>query len=392
VSITHFEYYGIGSSSPSYIRMSLTELAVNIVTDWMPGVPPEMARGFTDLLDRTLKPEVGSSPKLWAVEPFVDSFENQWKQVTSWILGVAFCRKIIEMEGYPWWAPVSAFKNPGRSKKTSTHYWQTKLSVNDCEVRRPNAHMLFPDYILAKTTGAGSYDVSFAESKATDAGLKKRATPPSDWRAQSQNANFYFKKKKQLVTQRLLVATRVNPKAVRPQNRRVIVRAWNSREPDNQVTQDTFRNLLQLHYLGICVQLRLAENARQLGLTNDAEEGRVRRQGPLPGDADAVQRDAFRELSVAEFKSETIERLGGARVFFPERTPEFTVGDRRIRVGLTESALDVMQWLQGTMNVDGDRIIAGLAREAGHLHELAGTGADVVVRGDGVVGQLVRVG
>lgn len=389
MSIIYFEYYGVGSSSPSFIPMSLTELAINIVTDWMPGVPPAMARGFTDLLDKTIKPEVVSSRNLWAVQPFVDSYENQWKQVTSWILGVAFCRKIIEMEGYPWWAPVSAFKNPGRSKKTATHYWQTKLPVNDCEVKRPNSHMLFPDYILAKSAGVGSYNVSFAESKATTAGLKKRTTPPADWRAQSQNANFYFKKKKQLVTQRLLVATRVNPKAVRLQNRRVIVRAWNSREPDNKIAQDTFRNVLQLHYLGICVQLRLAENARQLGLIDDGEEGRVRKQGPLPSDADAVQRDTLRELSVSEFKSDTIERLGGAHVFFPERTPEFTVGDRRIRVGLTEGALDVMHWLQGTQDVDGDKIIAALAREAEHLHELASAGVDLVVRSDGVVGQLV---
>jgi hypothetical protein len=389
MSITNFEYYGVGAPAPTIIPMSLNEIAVNIVTDWMPGVPPEMARGFTDLLDRTLKPEAGSSDNLWTVERFVDSFENQWKQVTSWILGVAFCRKVIETEGYPWWAPVSAFKNPGRAKKTSTYYWQTKLPVKDCEVKRPNPHMLFPDYILAKSPSAGSYDVSFAESKATTAGLKDRATAPADWRSQSQNADFYFMKAKQHITQRLLVATRVNPKAVRPQKRRVVVRAWNSREPGNEVAQVTFRKIVQLHYLGLCVQLRLTENARQLGFIEDAGEESKRTEVLLPGRVDAVQYDILRERSVSEFNSDTILRLGGARVFFPVRTPEFAVGDMRIRVGLTERAVEVMHWLQGTTDVDGDGIIAGLVRESGYLHELASASPDLVVRSDGVVGQVV---
>jgi hypothetical protein len=194
---------------------------------------------------------------------------------------------------------------------------------------------------------------------------------------------------KQHITQRLLVATRVNPKAVRPQNRRVVVRAWNSRESGNEVAQETFRNIVQLHYLGLCVQLRLAENARQLGFIEDAEEEGKRREVLLPGGVDAVQPDILRERSVSEFKVDTILRLGGARVFFPVRTPEFVVGDMRIRVGLTERAVEVMHWLQGTADVDGDKIIVGLAREAGYLHELAGASPDLVVRSDGVVGQVV---
>jgi hypothetical protein len=45
VSITYFEYHDVGSSLPIFVPMSLSELAVNIVTDWMPGVTPGNGTG-----------------------------------------------------------------------------------------------------------------------------------------------------------------------------------------------------------------------------------------------------------------------------------------------------------------------------------------------------------
>ena len=79
---------------------SLLQLATNVVTDWMPGVPNSLALAFSDLLGEMLKVESVEGDELWIVAPRMTGFEKQWKLVTSWILGVAFCRKVIEDLGY----------------------------------------------------------------------------------------------------------------------------------------------------------------------------------------------------------------------------------------------------------------------------------------------------
>ncbi|MBU4274075.1 MAG: hypothetical protein L6406_10600, partial [Desulfobacterales bacterium] len=110
----HFDYHGITSSRSRPIPASILELATNIITDWMPGTPNSLARGFVDLLSTIIDTVRINGNDQWTLRPRVAQFEKQWKQVTSWILGVAFCKRIIAMEGYPWIAPVSAFVSQGR--------------------------------------------------------------------------------------------------------------------------------------------------------------------------------------------------------------------------------------------------------------------------------------
>lgn len=186
---------------------------------------------------------------LWIVAPRMTGFEKQWKVVTSWILGVAFCRKVIGDLGYRWWAPVSAFS--GSSRSTSTPYWT--LPPTACAIERRNSSRLFPDYVLARVKpGVSGYEISFAESKGCKYSLEKLTSAPVDWKSQSENARFIFRGVPQIITQYLLIATRIYPIGKRTRTRRIQVRTWNSKVPDAEVTLDALRGVLIAHYFGVC--------------------------------------------------------------------------------------------------------------------------------------------
>lgn len=119
VQSAKYDYYPLASTTSNRPSVTLLQLATNMVTDWMPGVPNSLAAGFSELLGGTLKAEKIDIHDLWTVQERMTGYEKQWKQVTSWILGVAFARKVIDYFGYPWWAPVSAFSGKQRITHTS---------------------------------------------------------------------------------------------------------------------------------------------------------------------------------------------------------------------------------------------------------------------------------
>ncbi|MEA2174430.1 MAG: hypothetical protein QOD00_2022 [Blastocatellia bacterium] len=390
MSDTYFEYYAIGTSTAQQVPVSLDELALNIVTDWMPGTPSPLARGFSDLLAKTLTPITFGSDDYWTVDPYVEGFDNQWRATTSWVLGVAFCRKVVEMEGYPWWAPVSAFKKPKLSVAHINH-WQSKLPVSNCEVTRPNANTLFPDYVLATISSSSSsgYAISFAESKGSPLAIRQRNAPPTDWQAQSKNAEFIHLATKYSVKQHLLIATRVNPRAVKAENRKIIVRAWNSKLPDSQVPFETLRHVVLIHYLGICVQLGMTANAHLLGYNESSE--RMNETGgaePTTGQISLQERQRLINFSRGELSTQS-NLLGNAAFFFPEQTPPFAVGDRVVQIGLTEGAIDLINWLQGLREDSGPELISRVRMEAHRLKEVASGRPNLIIRSDGVVGAIL---
>jgi hypothetical protein len=56
-------------SPPAGAKPSATvlQLATNVVTDWIPGVPNSLASGFSELLGEMLKPENIDGEDLWIV-------------------------------------------------------------------------------------------------------------------------------------------------------------------------------------------------------------------------------------------------------------------------------------------------------------------------------------
>jgi hypothetical protein len=375
-----YDYYPIPPATGSRPVASLMELAINVVTDWMPGVPNSLALGFSGLLGEMLKVEEVDGDDLWIVGPRMIGFEKQWKLVTSWILGVAFSRKVIEALGYPWWAPVSAFSSSSRS--TSTPYWTFDLPPSDCAIERRNASILFPDYVLARAKPGGSgYAISFAESKGCKASLEKLAVAPADWKSQSENAKFIFRGTSLPITQYLLIATRVYPLGKRPKTRRIQVRAWNSTAPDAMVPFAAFRDVVVAHYFGVCERISLPANAHLLALRNYTPEEDDQRKRVLEVTA--------RLLGTARQELRR-EQVGEVWVYFGPRESRFKVGEMTIRIGLSEPAVKLVQGLQQPQQRDDEGLIQLFDREIAATRRLLGSEENFFLRNDGVIGVWVN--
>ena len=361
----NFEYQSVGSTAAVIRRVSLLRLATNVVTDWMPGVPNSLAHGFVDWLGNVVKAEsvltVGKNG--WVVQETVAGFEKQWKQMTSWMLGVAFCRFVAEIEGYPWWAPVSAFTAAKRKTKVSTDYWIRYLRVARCRIQTPTPALsrLYPDYVLArKRKSSPLSEISFVESKGDKRPLKNLTVPPGDWRSQSKNAEFVYNNVPMTAARHLLVATRVNPNAKDPKTRKIQVRAWNSRDPDSRSTESAFRAILAAHYIGVCERLDLTGNAELIALNCllDALETNGEGLSRLPEHAAEIRDFDFLRGRREELSGIAREELQirGTRTnlliyYNPTRAP-FTVGDNAMQIGLSQFAMDVIGWLQGRANAN----------------------------------------
>ena len=359
--------------------VTLLQLGVNVVTDWIPGVPNSLASGFSTLLGEMLKAEKLDADDFWTAHQQMTGFEKQWKQVTSWILGVAFARRVIEELGYPWWAPVSAFSSKRRA--TLTPSWTTlDLPPNKCVVEKDNSSKLYPDYALARLNPSGSgYQISFAESKGCEKALERLTTPPPEWKKQSRNAKFKFDGVPQSVTQYLLIATRICPDRKITRKRRIQVRAWNSMVPEEQVKFAAFRDVVVTHYFGVCERIGLSANAQLLALRNYSPvqaEDQTQRQLLLltEGLLGTTPQEARRE------------QVGDMTIYFGPRASTFRVGDTAIRIGLTEPAMKLVSSLQQPQQFMDERMLHRFESEIAEAGRHFIADDNVFVRNDGVIG------
>jgi hypothetical protein len=298
--------------------------------------------------------------------------------VTSWILGVAFARKIIEELGYPWWAPVSAFSSKRRA--TLTPAWTLDLPPSKCVVEKDNSSKLYPDYALARLNPSGSgYQISFAESKGCDKVLESLTAPPPEWKKQSRNAKFKFDGVPQLIAQYLLIATRIGPDRKSTSKRRIQVRAWNSMVPENQVKFAALRDVVITHYFGICERIGLPANAQLLALRNYSPkqaEDQSQRQLLLVTE---------RLLGTAPQEARR-EQIGDMPIYFGPRASTFRVGDTAIRIGLTEPAMKLVSSFQQPQQFTDERMMHWFESEIAEVRRHFASDENVFVRNDGVIG------
>lgn len=400
----NFEYYGIGKIAGEAKNATLLQLATNIVTDWMPGTPNSLSHGFSDLLASTIKGErlFSSDKKNWIIQPEVDLFEKQWKQITSWILGVAFCRKVIETEGYQFWAPVSAFTSAKRKTKVAVSYWKSFFDETQCVIDPVplSGSNLLPDYVLGRINPiTGSREISFAESKGNKISITNLSVPPISWRNQSKNAQFIFRKVPYAATQNFVIATRVNPKGVYAKTRKIQVRAWNSRNPENEVPDSVFRVILMMHYYGVCRRIGMEANAELIVLSNlirtlverlevqnqDFDQVTLKRTiDNLHAEIDALSDQASAEIQELPILSNTNLVMYGN-----SNRPAFPLGDRQMRVGLNQIAIDAIKWLQGDYHdFSIDLLFKEGIRNSTDESQLSEE-MDFYVRNDGVVSNWV---
>jgi hypothetical protein len=339
-----FDYYPVGSSTPVSESVSALELAKYIASDWMPGVPPESQNALATVLRSVLRP-VGAR---WCVSPDLAFTDRQWKGTTSWILGVAFARFVIEKESYPFWLPVSACTPSTSPFRPDTGEWTTDRAREWHTVyRSSDARSRFlPDYLVCRQANDGTFEYAFVESKGTARRLSNLTDALPKWVNQVNNAELEYRGRPESVARRLIVATRVNPGVLGEDGRAIVVRAWNRSDQAESDDSVRFALFLAAHYAGLCRRLGLddyAESMIQAGLRIEARlnalhpagahprtERGFEARGPLLSyePNDRISHDNMRELPIRRATN---------------RHARFLLGDGVFEVALTRPALDIMQ-------------------------------------------------
>jgi hypothetical protein len=391
----HFDYRGITSSRSRPIPASILELATNIITDWMPGTPNSLSRGFVDLLSTIIDTVRINGNDKWTLRPRVAQFEKQWKQVTSWILGVAFCKKIIAMEGYPWIAPVSAFVSQGRLSRLQFSYWNPGMPINNCRVTHPIPKLsrLMPDYVLARSnSNQSSFEISFAESKGCQKCLEFLNSPPRPWINQARNAQFYSYNVPIAANQHMLIATRINPKAKKPKKRRVYTRLWNNRNETTEVSLAAFRDIVLVHYFGVCERIGMRANAKLLALRSlhEVETFRTKNREDFHEKIEKAA-ESIRSVAREEIESHTTNNLTNEKVFIMPERSDFQLGERQIRVGLSTYGMEIIKWLQEGREIQELQLkIANFQEGINYLKSKLEKNDNLFVRSDGVLTGFIK--
>lgn len=366
----NFEYIGIGKKNSTFETAPAIELATNVITDWMPNTPNSLSSAFSELLQNIIKSETlpGNSQQRWVVQQPVGLFEKQWKQTTSWILGVAFCRRIMELEGYPFWAPVSAFTPAKYKTETAAPYWEKFLDVNKCKIEPSSSAKfnLLPDYVLGRiNSSTDEPEISFAESKGTGEAIRNFTNLTKSlvqWKKQAKNAEFSISGTTEPTAQNLVVATRFYPKKNgRQKTRQILVRAWDSYDPKAKVSVAAFQTILIMHYYGVCQRIGLETNAELLALNslinalnNLAEQDKtLSPQQKKQVDSIPKLNEAYKQLTDRahrEVQSIGSQYKNDTDIYINKDRSPFTLGNQTMRIGLDKKGFDTIQWLQGLNN------------------------------------------
>jgi hypothetical protein len=252
-----------------------------------------------------------------ALRPEAGRSERQWKSVLSWMLGIAGARQILTNEGYRWIAPLSAFY-PNARQTVDLSAWTSAFPASSITVtRRPDSRSRFrPDYLALRSTMSrrrtGVYDWAIAEAKGTLISLTNLSTCPIRWSNQARNVAVTVNGSEVNVPRHLVIATRVNPNAVRRKARYIQVRAWNRRnEPEEpQLTPESALDIVAAHLFGVFRGLQLRENALAVALAVQLRADRRRKQlssGASLDDLSRVSEQAENELSGRIERSAGIE-------------------------------------------------------------------------------------
>lgn len=401
---TRFLFQDIANTSPVLANVSLLQLATNIITDWMPGTPDTLATGFADLLSQLL---VIPPNSIWEVNRNMASFEKQWKQVSSWILGIGFCRTIIERQGYPWWAPVSAFTSPpnpltinaNNGFLTSIYYFAPPLPgtpfpsftssyfLTHCHITKPTPPLstLLPDYVIARVNN-NNCEISFAESKGTKNYLPS-LNQPLDWINQSRNAEFFFRNSQLPITQYLLIATRINPNAIRSLTRQIYVRAWNSYKLQASINFDVILDIISLNYIGVCQRIGLESLATWIIYANNIRKNAVKPEKDIRDNLEISLEDIF-ENSIHQ----KVEHLDNETIIFSKDRGYFHIGKHTlIRIGLSITTCNLIKELLFIDNVEQFlEIYNKFNKRIIELQSLVGHSSNFSVRLDGTVSLTIN--
>lgn len=167
--------------------------------------------------------------------------ERQWKSVLSWMLGIAGARHFLRQDGYTWVAPLSAFY-PEANLSVDVQAWPPQFPKATLVADRNPASRarLRPDYIALRPVPGGQgvgVRVGGGRSEGRRRPALGKPACPSAWYKQARNVALTVNGEKVEVLRHLVVATRVNPNAMKASTRRLQIRAWNRRRQPSPETQ-----------------------------------------------------------------------------------------------------------------------------------------------------------
>lgn len=343
------------------------------------------------LLDDFIQSDSLDGYPAWLANPRVAGFERQWRGITSFIVGVPFCIKVMQSLGYSWWAPLSYFTHRS-SPRLPFSWWSPFFRLSQCVVTPDpaNPSRLYPDYIAAKFDPASGFRIAFFESKGTIRALQNMTMCPLAWRNQVRRPILNLNGSQVHASQTVVVATRLQPDAARRRTRKVQVRAWNNDDPKLTAPFAVIADIVRLHYAVVCLQIGLVNAAKVLAAMPafEAESpGAERWFRALGQELYSLQwlRKAWRS-DVEMWRS----KIRGDLVLFGRAGFEtLGRGPYAIRAGLTSVAMSMIDSL-----VTGDGpTLKGLVREA--PFELKPLGESIegdrraFLRSDGVYGEAL---
>lgn len=249
-----FQYYPPNCFNLKEPHISETKLAKYIATEWIPDAPRSLYNGMEDMLLSILIPSrtktcCKTKARYWCINEHLKHTDRQWKGYTSWLVGVAFSRHVMEMEGFQFWVPVSRLQgsgevaagNPGPLNQNLFKVTKREQIAEclpntvKCKIeksnKKPTANL--PDYVAARIYLSNNrYEFAFFESKG---GSTVDVTPPinnlskypnkPNWFVQSTNGQLSYNSR-QLSTYNYLVATNVRPSEPTEEKRTITTRVW----------------------------------------------------------------------------------------------------------------------------------------------------------------------
>ena len=232
------EFWNVGATTASSLPLTVQTVSSHILADWLPALPTSLSPtliGWPPFLIETVRMSLG---ECLTMRQRAARTEKQWKGFVSWMLGVAGTRQFLEAEGYRWVAPLSAFY-PETTQEFDLSRWNTRFPPSSLRAERLEGSQsrLRPDYLAIRPLPSndidGSYELAVAESKGTHKNLVGQTSCPTSWYKQARNISIIIDNSPIQIPRHIVVATRVNPNAERPNTRRLQVRAWNKAEEVN---------------------------------------------------------------------------------------------------------------------------------------------------------------
>ena len=282
-------YWRVGTTSSTDLQLTAAEIGTLLAEDWVPSVSAATSATFFGWAPHLIHGATVQGKQYLSLDRRLGRAERQWKQMLSWLLGVAGARRVMQDENYQWIAPLSAFY-PAATKVDIPKWHGDFLPGMLVATKNPSStRKLRPDYVALRKLQDGTFDWALVEAKGTTKRLSGMQKCSTEWYEQAQNARILHRGSEVTVSRHIVVATRCNPDAERETSRRLEIRAWNSALPPSPPPLEAVVEVVAAHLFGVCLNLQLYDVAG--------------------GIAAAVQARAAKTLNVEPFRLDTLEGM-----------------------------------------------------------------------------------